>query len=76
MNLEGVPARKKCFSNYRYDGFGLAWGIGEYILNVKKSYCLFATHFHEVTAMSKYDGVKNYHVTAEASNDSVTMLYN
>lgn len=33
------------------EGFGIAWAIAEHIAKELKSYCLFATHFHEMTLM-------------------------
>lgn len=52
------------------EGFGLAWAIAEHIVTELKSFCLFATHFHEMTQMEKeIDGVKNLYVNALAEGD-------
>jgi DNA mismatch repair protein MSH2 len=59
-----------------YDGFGLAWAIAEKLARDTKSLCVFATHFHELTAMDQEGiGVTNKHVSAHTSDNSITMLY-
>ncbi|OAD54587.1 DNA mismatch repair protein Msh2 [Eufriesea mexicana] len=55
-----------------YEGCGIAWSIAEEI----KCYCLFATHFHEITKLEEeIPTVRNQHVTALVDDKKLTILY-
>jgi len=61
-----------------YDGYGLAFAISEHIAEKLQSFCLFATHFHELSMLEKkHKAVVNKHVDVflDADQDSLVMLY-
>ncbi|KAG2250769.1 hypothetical protein Bca4012_098209 [Brassica carinata] len=63
----------------------LAWAICERLVQVKKAPTLFATHFHQLTALAQANsevagnivGVANFHVSAHIDTESrkLTVLY-
>jgi DNA mismatch repair protein MutS len=58
-----------------FDGLSLAWAISEFLAG-KRIRTLFATHFHELTALAEeHPGVKNYNVSVKEWNDQVIFLH-
>ena len=57
------------------DGLSLAWAIAEHLADVRCR-TLFATHYHELTAMAEQRGnVTNLHVTVREWRDEVVFLH-
>ena len=61
-----------------FDGVSIAWAVTEYLHNEVRARTLFATHYHELTAMADHlPRVENVHVGAAGDpdgDDGVTFL--
>jgi len=61
-----------------YDGISIAWATTEYIHNEIGCKCLFATHYHELTALADHlPRVENVHVAVAgdgAGDEDITFL--
>ena len=58
-----------------YDGVSLAWAISEYLNNEIKAKTLFATHYHHLNKLEeRFEGIKNYNVTVDESDDKIVFL--
>jgi DNA mismatch repair protein MutS len=59
-----------------YDGIAIAWAATEALVNEIGATTLFATHYHELTALAdRLDGVENVHMAAEERDGEVTFLW-
>ena len=59
-----------------YDGLAIAWAVAEHLHDVVGCRALFATHYHELTELSKHGpGVANYSVAAREHGDDVVFLH-
>lgn len=55
-----------------YDGVGLAWAVGEYLHNTVRARSLFATHYHELTALADHlPALRNYTLAVKEHGDDV-----
>jgi DNA mismatch repair protein MutS len=59
-----------------YDGLSIAWAVLEYLLDeaLVGAKVLFATHYHEITALQEREGVINYNATVKEWNNDVIFL--
>lgn len=59
-----------------YDGVSIAWAVAEHLHNVTKCRALFATHYHELTALAEtLPRLKNYHATAKEYKGTLVFLH-
>jgi DNA mismatch repair protein MutS len=58
-----------------FDGLAIAWSVAEHLHDTIQCRTLFATHYHELTAMAqKREGVQNYNVAVREWNDRIIFL--
>ncbi|MFH1878336.1 MAG: DNA mismatch repair protein MutS [Candidatus Omnitrophota bacterium] len=60
-----------------FDGVSIAWAVVEFIHhNLCGAKATFATHFHELTELTKLmKGIKNYHLAVQEWDDDIVFLY-
>jgi len=58
-----------------FDGLSIAWSVAEHLHDSIQARTLFATHYHELTDLSRTrDGVENYNVAVREWNDDIIFL--
>ena len=58
-----------------FDGLSIAWAVAEHLNDVVEARTLFATHYHELTELSKERAtVANVHVAVREWNDEIVFL--
>lgn len=58
-----------------YDGLSIAWAVSEHIHDHIGAKTLFATHYHQLTALeNKLEGVKNYNILVKETESSIAFL--
>ena len=59
-----------------YDGVSIAWAVAEHLHNTTKCRALFATHYHELTALAQtLPRLKNFHATAKEHQGRLIFLH-
>lgn len=58
-----------------FDGLSIAWSVAEHLHNDIGARTLFATHYHELTALTETcSGVKNYNIAVKEWNHQIIFL--
>ena len=59
-----------------FDGLSIAWSVAEHLHDTIKARTLFATHYHELTDLSRTrEAVENYNVAVREWNDDIIFLH-
>ena len=58
-----------------FDGLSIAWSVAEHLHDKVGARCLFATHYHEITALAQSrSAVQNYNVAVKEWNHQIIFL--
>lgn len=58
-----------------FDGLSIAWSVAEHLHDSIRARALFATHYHELTALThECEGVRNYNVAVREWNEQIIFL--
>ncbi|OYW13839.1 MAG: DNA mismatch repair protein MutS, partial [Rhodospirillales bacterium 12-54-5] len=59
-----------------YDGLSIAWAVAEHLHHITQCRALFATHYHELTALADtLPGLRNYHASAKEYKGTLVFLH-
>jgi len=59
-----------------FDGLALAWAIARHLIDVTRSFTLFATHYFELTQLPElHPSAANVHLSAVEHKDSIVFLH-
>jgi len=59
-----------------YDGVAIAWSVSEYLANVVRARTIFATHYHELNALSNFIAqVSNYQVQVAEFDGRIEFMH-
>lgn len=59
-----------------FDGLALAWAIAKHLIEVTKSFTLFATHYFELTQLPEiHSSASNVHLSAVEHKDKIVFLH-
>jgi len=59
-----------------FDGLALAWAIAKHLIEVTRSFTLFATHYFELTQLPElHASASNVHLSAVEHKDSIVFLH-
>jgi DNA mismatch repair protein MutS len=58
-----------------FDGLALAWAVAEHLARVVRCRTLFATHYHEMTALGSDAHIANYSVSAREIDGDIVFLH-
>ncbi|HVZ35770.1 MAG TPA: DNA mismatch repair protein MutS, partial [Polyangiaceae bacterium] len=58
-----------------FDGLSIAWAVAEHLVRVVRCRTLFATHYHEITALGAEPGAANHSVSARELDGDIVFLH-